>query len=455
MIHKFKLEDTRIALDVNSGAVHVIDDIVYDVLDYFSENSEEEIIKILNDQYAEQDIKSAVNEIQALIDEGLLFTEDTYEQHPAFLNRKPVVKALCLHIAHDCNIRCAYCFASQGNFKGARSLMSEDVGKKAIDFLIEHSGTRRNLEVDFFGGEPLMNFDVVKNIVAYGRAKEKETNKNFRFTMTTNGVLLDDEKMTYINEHMENVVLSIDGRKDVNDQMRYSVNGSGTYDVIVPKFKKMIEKRGSKSYYVRGTFTRANLDFSKDVLHLADLGFKNTSVEPVVAEADKEYAIKEEDMKTVFSQYEALAKEYVDRIRQGNGFNFFHFNIDLNQGPCVIKRLVGCGAGAEYVAITPEGDIYPCHQFVGNEDFKIGSVIDQTFNNHLHEYFANANVYTKEKCSKCWAKFYCSGGCHANAYNFHKDINVPYEIGCEMEKKRIECSIYIQAKLVDEEGMNG
>ncbi|QEK12069.1 thioether cross-link-forming SCIFF peptide maturase [Crassaminicella thermophila] len=448
MIHKFKQDDIRIVLDVNSGAVHVIDEIVYEILDYYKEKTTDEIIEKLSDKYTKKQLIEAIDEIKTLESEGLLYTEDTYVNHPAFINRKPVVKALCLHIAHDCNIRCKYCFASQGDFKGQRTLMSEEVGKKALDFLIENSGKRRNLEVDFFGGEPLMNFEVVKKLVEYGRKREEETGKRFRFTITTNGVLLDDEKMQYINENMDNVVLSIDGRKEVNDNMRYTISGQGTYDIIVPKFLKMAKMRNGKSYFVRGTFTRENLDFASDVLHLADLGFKNTSVEPVVAEANNDYAIREEDLQTIYKQYEILAKEFVKRKEEGRGFEFFHFMLDLTQGPCVIKRLSGCGAGAEYLAITPEGDIYPCHQFVGNDDFCMGNIMEGKLNKHLQVDFGNAHVYNKEKCNNCWAKFYCSGGCHANAYNFNEDIYKPYELGCEMEKKRIECSLVIQAKLL-------
>ncbi|MCT4605396.1 MAG: thioether cross-link-forming SCIFF peptide maturase [Marinisporobacter sp.] len=448
MIHKFIQEDTRIVLDVNSGAVHIIDEIVYDILDYYKEKKTEEIVEILGSSYSKENILEAIEEVKTLETEGLLFTKDSYKNHPAFVNRKPVVKALCLHVAHDCNLLCKYCFASQGDFDGQRSFMSEEVGKKALDFLIENSGSRRNLEVDFFGGEPLMNFDVVKRLVEYGRSIEKEAGKRFRFTMTTNGVLLNDENMKYINENMDNVVLSIDGRKEVNDYMRYTVNGKGTYDMIVPKFLKMAKMRNGKDYFVRGTFTRKNLDFSKDVLHLADLGFDSTSIEPVVTEDQYDYALKEEDLDTIFKEYELLAKEYVNRRKEGNGFSFFHFMLDLNQGPCVIKKLSGCGAGSEYLAITPEGDVYPCHQFVGNEDFLMGSVLEGNVDMSISKDFGQAHVYNKEKCNDCWAKFYCSGGCHANAYNFNKDIHKPYELGCEMEKKRIECSLAIQANLL-------
>ncbi|WP_026475754.1 thioether cross-link-forming SCIFF peptide maturase [Alkaliphilus transvaalensis] len=451
MIHKFNQGNKNIVIDVNSGAVHVVDPLVYRILDFYPEKNNEEIVALLTGDFKEEDIKEALSEIKALEEGGLLFTEERYLDHPSFKNKKPVVKALCLHIAHDCNIRCKYCFASQGDFKGQRSFMSFEVGKKAIDFLLENSGKRRNLEVDFFGGEPLMNFDVVKEIVAYGREREKEFNKEIRFTMTTNGVLLNDENMKFINDEMHNVVLSIDGREEINDHMRYTVNGQGTYDVIVPKLLKMAEMRGHKNYYVRGTFTKYNLDFSNDVLHLADLGFKNVSVEPVVAAPEHDYAIREEDLPTVFDHYEALAEEYVKRTKEGNPFLFFHFMIDLQQGPCVIKRIVGCGAGAEYLAVTPEGELYPCHQFVGNPDFMIGNVMDQSLNKAMYYTFADAHVYNKDKCSQCWAKFYCSGGCHANAYHFNNDINIPYDIGCEMEKKRIESALMIQAKLAEEE----
>ncbi|GAB6087982.1 thioether cross-link-forming SCIFF peptide maturase [Alkaliphilus crotonatoxidans] len=451
MIHKFSQGNKNIVLDVNSGAVHVVDRLVYRILDFYPQQPEEKIVDALKDEYESREITEALEEIKELQQNGLLFTEERYLNHESFKNKRPVVKALCLHIAHDCNIRCKYCFASQGDFKGQRSLMGLEVGKKAIDFLLESSGSRRNLEVDFFGGEPLMNFEVVKEIVAYGRERERVYNKNIRFTMTTNGMLLNEENMEFINEEMYNVVLSIDGREETNDRMRYTVNGKGTYGVILPKLLKMAEMRRHQNYYVRGTFTKHNLDFSKDVLHLVDLGFKNVSVEPVVTQPHMDYAIQKEDLPTVFKHYELLAEEYVHRHRAGKPFSFFHFMIDLHQGPCVIKRISGCGAGAEYLAVTPEGDLYPCHQFVGNDSFKIGSVMDQSLDQGLYYTFAEAHVYNKEKCNSCWAKFYCSGGCHANAYHFNHDINIPYDIGCEMEKKRIESALMIQAKLSEEE----
>lgn len=451
MIHKFSQGNVNIVLDVNSGAVHVVDQLVYDVLDYYPDHTKEIVVDFLKDKYNANSILEAIDEIDNLKKNNLLYTEENYMKHAAFKNKKTIVKALCLHIAHDCNIRCKYCFASQGDFKGDRSLMTAKVGKKAIDFLINNSENRKNLEVDFFGGEPLMNFQVIKEIVEYGRSIEKKYDKNIRFTITTNGVLLNDDIMDYINQHMHNVVLSIDGRKETNDTMRYTIHGDGTYDIILPKLKKMAERRNHENYYVRGTFTRFNLDFAEDVLHLADLGFKHISVEPVVAAAENDYAIQEEDLPKIFQQYEYLAEACIKREKAGNGFNFFHFMIDLDQGPCVIKRLLGCGAGAEYLAITPEGDLYPCHQFVGNDDFNLGNVLEDNLDTSIYNSFANAHVYNKEACNQCWAKFYCSGGCHANAYNFNKDILIPYSVGCEMEKKRIECALTIKAKLMEEE----
>ncbi|MDR5658063.1 thioether cross-link-forming SCIFF peptide maturase [Serpentinicella sp. ANB-PHB4] len=446
MIHKFTSDNVNVVIDVNSGAVHVVDKIVHDLLDYYPKHSQEEIIDKIGNLYSTKDIKEAINEIDTLTKEGLLFSKERYIEHFDKHKGDPVIKALCLHIAHDCNIRCQYCFASQGDFEGQRSFMSSEIGKKAIDFLLENSGSRRNLEVDFFGGEPLMNFNVVKEIVDYGKAKEQQYNKNIRFTITTNGLLLDDENMDYINNQMHNVVLSLDGRKETNDKMRYTINGGGTYDHIVPKLQKMVKLRKGKNYYVRGTFTKHNKNFAQDVLHLADLGFQNISVEPVVAGPEHDYAIAKEDLQLINDQYDYLAKEMTKRNGSKSAFNFFHFNIDLNQGPCVIKRLLGCGAGAEYLAVTPEGDLYPCHQFVGNKKFLIGNIIDSSVDTTLYNYFQEANVYNKEKCDECWAKFYCSGGCHANAYNFNDDIYKPYDIGCEMEKKRIECAIMIKAK---------
>jgi len=448
------MQDINIVVDVYSGAVHVVDDTVYEILDYVEKSlpmTDEicppEIIRQLEYKYSASQIQEAYTEIYQLYTDGLLFSEDTYQDVAEYMNKKSVVKALCLHVAHDCNLRCQYCFASTGSFEGKRSLMSAEVGKKAIDFVISNSGNRRNIEIDFFGGEPLMNFEVVKEVVEYARAQEKVHGKNFRFTITTNGLLLNEDIKNYINENMSNIVLSLDGTKEVNDRMRVRVDGRGCYDDIVPKFLDIAESRNQDNYYVRGTFTRNNLDFAKDVLHLADLGFRQTSVEPVVAAETESYALKEEDLPVIFKEYENLAIQYLKRRREGKGFNFFHFMIDLTQGPCVIKRLSGCGSGHEYLAVTPEGDIYPCHQFVGNEEFKMGNVFDGELNQEIKQQFETSNVYTKDKCRECWAKFYCSGGCPANAYQLNGDINKPYEIGCELEKKRVECALMIQAAI--------
>ncbi len=451
MIHKYKVDNEYIVLDVDSGSVHLIDKIVYDILDYYKTHKKADIIQLLKCFYSEEEISEAYDEISYLVSAGELYTNEDYEDDPYYKARTPVIKAMCLHIAHDCNIRCKYCFASQGDFKGDRSLMSFDVGKKALDFLIANSGNRRNLEVDFFGGEPLLNFEVVKKLVEYGRKEEKKYNKNFRFTLTTNGVLLSEDKMDFINKNMDNVVLSIDGRKEINDKMRYFVNSSGTYDVIVPKFKKFVDKREHKSYYVRGTFTSYNKDFSKDVLHLRDLGFKSISLEPVIGNKGEDYTFSNEDIDFLLNEYEKLAKEMLKARKTDKNFNFFHFNIDLTQGPCLIKKLSGCGAGTEYVAITPFGDIYPCHQFVGDEKYKLGSVYEEHFNNRLKDMFLGANIFNKGKCQECFAKYYCSGGCHANAITFNEDILEPYEVNCILERKRIELGIYIQAKLMEED----
>ncbi|MCX8130230.1 MAG: thioether cross-link-forming SCIFF peptide maturase [Clostridia bacterium] len=446
MIHKFKMYGTNIVADVNSGAVHIFDDISYDVLDYYKQYNFEEIVDILSEKYNSLQIKEALSEINELVKEGQLYSSDEYKDILPLVNKKAVVKALCLHVSHDCNLRCKYCFASTGDFGGQRTVMSPETGKKAIDLLIRKSGNRRNLEIDFFGGEPLMNFETVKEIVTYARSKEQEYSKNFRFTITTNALLLNEENKKYINENMGNVVLSLDGREKTNDNMRYRVDGSGSYSTILPKIKDMAESRNQDNYYVRGTFTRENLDFSSDVLHLADEGFKQVSVEPVVAAKDSGFDLREEDLPLLFNEYEKLAKEYVDREKQGKGFNFFHFMIDLSQGPCVTKRLSGCGSGHEYIAITPEGDVYPCHQFVGMDDFKMGNVNEGIIDIKIQDRFKKSNIYTKEECKECWAKFYCSGGCAANAYQFNNDIDIPYKVGCELEKKRVECALWIKAQ---------
>jgi len=453
VIHQYKNNGYNMVLDVNSGSVHVVDDVTYDVLSLLDQGKqEEEIQEALKDRYPAQEIHDAAQECQELKEAEMLFTDDVYEGAiEMFAERPTVVKALCLHIAHDCNLACRYCFAEEGEYHGRRALMSLEVGKKALDFLIANSGLRRNLEVDFFGGEPLMNWQVVKDLVAYGREQEKIHNKNFRFTLTTNGVLLDDEVMEFCNKEMGNVVLSIDGRKEVHDFMRPFRKGAGSYDLIVPKFQKFAESRNQDNYYVRGTFTHYNLDFAADVLHLADLGFKQISVEPVVAPPTEDYAIREEDLPIIFEQYDILAKEMIKRHKEGRGFNFFHFMIDLTGGPCVYKRLSGCGSGTEYLAVTPWGDFYPCHQFVGNEEFLLGNVDEGIVRTDLTCDFKKCNVYSKKECSSCFARFYCSGGCAANSYNFTGKINDVYEIGCKMQQKRIECALMIKAALAEEE----
>lgn len=452
MIHQYKSNGYNIVLDVESGAVHVVDDITYDVISLYEGNSADEIVSKLKSSYNMDEIRECISEVKKLVEDGQLFTEDIYEPFVEKFKekRQTVVKALCLHIAHDCNLACKYCFAEEGEYHGRRALMSFEVGKKALDFLVANSGNRVNLEVDFFGGEPLMNWDVVKQLVAYGRSLEKPNNKKFRFTLTTNGVLLNDEVMEFVNKEMSNVVLSLDGRKEVNDRMRPFRTGKGSYDLIVPKFQKLAESRNQTNYYIRGTFTRNNLDFSEDVKHFADLGFKQMSIEPVVGPEEDPYSIREQDLPQIMEEYDKLALEYIDRYKKGNGFNFFHFMIDLTQGPCVYKRLSGCGSGTEYLAVTPWGDFYPCHQFVGNEDFLMGNVDEGITKPEIVKEFGNCNVYSKEKCKNCFAKFYCSGGCAANSYNFHGTINDAYDIGCEMQRKRVECSIMIKAALADE-----
>lgn len=463
MIHQYKNNGYDIVLDVNSGSVHVVDDMCYDMIEELDKLNVEEHPEVLDDtatvaglqealkeKYPAEEIGEAYEDIKALAKAGQLFTKDIYEQYiGAVKQRKTVVKALCLHIAHDCNLACKYCFAEEGEYHGRRALMSFEVGKKALDFLIANSGNRRNLEVDFFGGEPLMNWQVVKDLVAYGREQEKIHDKNFRFTITTNGVLLNDEIQEFVNKEMDNVVLSLDGRQEVNDHMRPFRNGKGSYDLIVPKFQKLAESRNQQKYYVRGTFTRENLDFSKDVLHFADLGFEQISIEPVVGEETDFYSIQEEHLPQIFEEYDILAKELIKREKEGRGVNFFHFMIDLDGGPCISKRLSGCGSGTEYLAVTPWGDLYPCHQFVGDEDFLMGNVDDGITRPEIAEEFRGCSVYSKEKCKNCFAKFYCSGGCMANAYKFHGSIHNTYDVGCEMERKRVECAIMMKAALAE------
>ncbi len=451
MVHQYKNNGYNIILDVNSGAVHVVDEVVYDMIPLYQGNTREEIFQKLGGDYEAGELAEAYEEIRALTEDKQLFTEDEYETYIGeFQNRPTVVKALCLHIAHDCNLACRYCFAEEGEYHGKRELMSFETGRAALDFLIANSGNRRNLEVDFFGGEPLLNFQVVKDLVAYGREQEKLHNKNFRFTLTTNGVLLDDEVMEFANREMANVVLSIDGRKAVHDHMRPFPKGAGSYDLIVPKFQKFADSRNQEKYYVRGTFTHQNLDFSQDVLHLADLGFRQISVEPVVAAETEEYALRTEDLPRLYEEYDKLAREMIERHRKGKEFNFFHFMIDLEGGPCVAKRLSGCGSGTEYLAVTPAGDLYPCHQFVGEQQFCMGNVWEGVKAREIREEFRGCNVYSKEKCRDCFAKFYCSGGCAANSYHFHGTIHDAYDIGCQLQKKRVECAIMIKAALAEE-----
>jgi len=449
MVHSFKMNGKYIVLDVYSGCVHEVDKLAFDVINAMNIvghlSSVEILIDKLSGEYSEIYIREICDEILQLHKVGKLFSEDTYKDMILPNDGElPPVKAMCLHIAHDCNLRCKYCFADDGAYRGNRLLMSEEVAKRAIDFLIANSANRRNLEIDFFGGEPLMNFDVVKFAVEYAREQEKIYGKHFRFTLTTNGVLLKDENMKYINEHMHNVVLSLDGRKEVNDKVRKNVGGAGSYDLVVDKLLKMAESRGQDNYYVRGTYTAYNLDFAKDVLHLADLGFVQTSVEPAVAGDDKDYALKCEHLPKLFEEYEALAKTYAGKMGTDDEFRFFHFMIDLEQGPCVIKRLSGCGAGCEYVAVTPEGDIYPCHQFVGMLDYKLGDVFAGIANDEMRRKLNGCNVYTKDACKDCFAKFYCGGGCIANAGIYNGDVNLPHEISCELQKKRVECALYVE-----------
>ena len=455
MVYQYINNGYYIVLDVCSGSVHVVDELVYDMIALFEKKDRKAIASAIKekygDKYSEFDIYEAYADIEELKESGQLFTEDVYKDVIVdFKKRKTVVKALCLHIAHDCNLACKYCFADEGEYHGQkRELMSLEVGKKAIDFLIENSGSRVNLEVDFFGGEPLMNFEVVKEIVAYGRSKEKEFNKNFRFTLTTNGVLLDDDVIEFCNKEISNVVLSLDGRKCIHDLMRPTRNGKGSYDVIVPKFKNFVEKRGDKSYYVRGTFTRNNTDFSNDFKEMADLGFKEISIEPVVAAPSEDYSIREEDLPKIFEEYDKLALDIIERYKKKKPVTFFHYMIDLNGGPCVYKRLSGCGSGTEYLAVTPQGELYPCHQFVGIDGFKLGTVFDGIENTDVVNEFKLCNVYAKEKCKDCFARFYCSGGCAANSYLYSGGILDTYDIGCKMQQKRVECAIMIKAALAD------
>lgn len=450
-IHKFIQGGDFYAIDVNSGCVHVIDELVYDILDDNGLDSKEETVRRLSSKYSTQEIEEAYDEVKELEDEGSLYSEDLYRDIAMNLGNEPsFIKALCLNIAHDCNLRCKYCFADEGEYKGKRMLMSAETGKKAIDFVLKMSGPRKNIEVDLFGGEPLIAFETVKAIVDYAKEAEKAYNKNIRFTMTTNATLLTDEIMDYLDKNMGNIVLSIDGRKAVNDNVRVRVDGSGSYEGILPKIKKMVDIRDKgKQYYARGTFTRDNTDFFEDIKHLAEAGFDEISIEPVVLPADHPLSLREEDLPQIFEQYDKLFDEMIKRNKSGDEFTFYHFNIDLQGGPCVYKRISGCGAGHEYVAITPDGDVYPCHQFVGNEKFKMGNLDSEKLDMSIADEFKNAHIYSKPECEECWARFYCSGGCQANNYNFNGDMHIPYKLGCQMQKKRVECAISLKAKLME------
>ena len=452
MVHQYQLGGYNIVLDACSGSIHVVDEVAYDIISMFKHTDADEIIRAISEKYAgredvtEEEIRLCIGDIAALKEAGKLFSPDTFAPMAGTLKERSgdVVKALCLHVAHTCNLNCAYCFASQGKYHADRALMSFEVGKRALDYLIEHSGTRRNLEVDFFGGEPPVNWDVVKQLVAYARSVEKEKGKNFRFTLTTNGVLIDDDVIEFSNKEMSNVVLSLDGRKEIHDRLRVDYAGNGSYDRIVPKFKQFVDARGGKNYYMRGTFTHANPDFTKDVFHMADMGFTELSMEPVVCAEDDPAALTEADIETVKKEYETLAFEMMKRKKEGRPFTFYHYMLDLTGGPCIYKRISGCGSGTEYMAVTPWGNLYPCHQFVGEEAYKLGNIWDGVTNPSLREEFRACNAYSRPECRDCWAKLYCSGGCAANAYHASGSIRGVYKPGCELFKKRIECAIMMK-----------
>ena len=453
MIHAYKQLGLNIVLDVCSGSVHVVDEVAYDIIEMYENNDTEKIIEVILEKYkgredvTREDILDCISDIEELRADGKLFSEDTFEPMAGDLKKKSagIVKALCLHIAHSCNLNCSYCFASQGKYHGERALMSFEVGKQAFDFLIANSGTRRNLEVDFYGGEPLMNFDVVKQLVAYARSIEKQHGKNFRFTLTTNGMLIDDDVIDFANREMSNVVLSLDGRKEVHDRFRVDYAGNGSWERIVPKFQKLVNARGGKNYYMRGTFTHANPDFIEDIKEMLKLGFNELSMEPVVCAPDDPSALTEEDFAIVCDGYEKLAELMLERRRAGNPFTFYHYMIDLKGGPCIYKRISGCGSGTEYMAVTPTGELYPCHQFVGETEFKLGDVWNGVTNTAKQNEFGDCNVYTREECKNCWARLYCSGGCAANAYHATGSVNGVYEYGCRLFKKRMECAIALEA----------
>lgn len=451
-IHKFKQGDKYFVLDVNTGAVHVVDELVYDILDDDKLKEKVDIINELKGKYDEEEISEAYDEIQELVKEEVLYSPDQYEEiaHSS-MDDRDYIKAVCLNIIHGCNLRCKYCFADEGEYHGHKGVMSVETAKKAIDYVIKRSGPRKNIEIDLFGGEPTLIMDTIKEIIKYARENEAKWNKNIRFTMTTNATLLNDEMMEFMDKEMGNIILSLDGRKAVNDKVRIKPDGSGSYDDILPNIKKMISKRTKgKTYYVRGTFTRDNVDFYEDVVSMLNEGFREISIEPVVLEEGHPLAIREEDLPEIFDNYDKLYNEMARRKREGKDeFTFYHFNIDLQGGPCVYKRISGCGSGFEYVAITPQGDVYPCHQFVGKEEYKLGSIFDDTYDVELGKKFKKAHIYNKPKCRECWARFYCSGGCQANNVNFNGDMNIPYEIGCKMQKKRIECAIALKAEEIE------
>ena len=460
MVHQYKLNGYNIVLDSCSGSIHAVDEVAYDIIEKFKQESPEEIVRQLLVKYAdredvtEEELYACIADVAALEKAGKLFTPDTFADMAGTFKERSgdVVKALCLHVAHTCNLNCSYCFASQGKYHGDRALMSFEVGKRALDFLIENSGHRTNLEVDFFGGEPLMNWDVVKQLVAYARTQEEPNHKKFRFTLTTNGMLIDDDVIDFANREMSNVVLSLDGRKEIHDRLRVDYAGNGSYDRIVPRFQKLVEARGGKNYYMRGTFTHANPDFTKDIFHMVDLGFTELSMEPVVCAPGDPAALTAEDLEIVKEQYEILAKDMLRREKEGKPITFYHYILDLTGGPCVYKSISGCGSGTEYMAVTPWGDLYPCHQFVGEEKYKLGNIWDGVTNTALREDFRSCNAYARKECDDCWARLYCSGGCAANAYHATGSIRGVYEAGCELFKKRIECAIMM--KVAESQGEN-
>jgi uncharacterized protein len=458
MVHQYKLNGYNIVLDTVSGSVHAVDEVAYDIIEMFKNETEEAITEKILEKYShlpdvtKEEVLACIEDVKELEAEGKLFSVDKFEKLAYnYKNNSNVIKAMCLHIAHTCNLNCSYCFASQGKYQGERAIMSFEVGKRAFDFLVEKSGTRRNLEVDFFGGEPLMNWDVVKQLVAYARSIEKEHNKNFRFTLTTNGMLIDDEVIDFLNKEMSNVVLSLDGRREVHDHFRKDYMGRGSYDVILPKFKRLVEARGGKNYYMRGTFTHNNVDFTNDIFHMADLGFTELSMEPVVCPPGDPYALTEEDLPKLFRQYEILAEEMIKRKKEGRGFTFYHYMLDLKNGPCIYKRITGCGSGTEYVSVTPWGELYPCHQFVGDSKYSLGNIWDGIKNTEIQDEFRSCNAYAREECRDCWAKLYCSGGCAANSYHATGSIGGVYKYGCELFKKRIECAVMIKVAEAEEE----